>query len=520
MPPPPQAALILLRLHRNAATTAGSSPGHRFSNEGVIGIATLQMILYLLVLRATATAEESANSILHRQQDDHGNYEFGFNIDGLSWDQFQRESGDALGRKTGAYGFRDADGRLRLVEYVADELGFRVKVQTNEPGTRGSTMPSAVVDASPDASAQSESAAIVSPPPARLLRRLSPAPPIVPRTLAAKAPGDPNGEVAAAHKDQERVTSSLRLAPSKSLAEKFDAPLVPTGAVKMEAYTALRQYRPNIYQLGRPVYLGNAAPYYRPPYSMNPSAYTSPYASQPRDNGVRGAALVPKEVNGRVVAQVALIRADGTLSTDDPHRGSTGYPPQILNHRAPLPGSRLFSEQQNAPNIGNIFPINTVHPASLGFPAEPSLLYGLSYNPDGRQSLPPPVPQRLPAGLTVNYFLANSLPLTGRPEPVTAPLQQTLPPPPPPRAVHDTSQRADPEQFVPQQPPLLPSPPPGYYGRRLYPQAQPRQSAGSHDLHRDLQVDPHLLRQYAYAGQEGYARRLPQAYTPQQVPAA
>ena len=34
----------------------------------------------------------------------------------------------------GSYGLRDADGRLRIVNYVADELGFRANIQTNEPG--------------------------------------------------------------------------------------------------------------------------------------------------------------------------------------------------------------------------------------------------------------------------------------------------------------------------------------------------------------------------------------------------
>ena len=29
---------------------------------------------------------------------------------------------------------RDADGRIRTVNYVADGLGFRANIQTNEPG--------------------------------------------------------------------------------------------------------------------------------------------------------------------------------------------------------------------------------------------------------------------------------------------------------------------------------------------------------------------------------------------------
>ena len=36
--------------------------------------------------------------------------------------------------QVGSYGLRDADGRIRTVNYVADALGFRASVSTNEPG--------------------------------------------------------------------------------------------------------------------------------------------------------------------------------------------------------------------------------------------------------------------------------------------------------------------------------------------------------------------------------------------------
>ncbi|XP_037521220.2 cuticle protein 16.8-like, partial [Rhipicephalus sanguineus] len=52
---------------------------------------------------------------------------------------FQRESGDAEGRKQGSYGLKDTDGRVRIVSYIADEGGFRVSVSTNEPGTQPSS---------------------------------------------------------------------------------------------------------------------------------------------------------------------------------------------------------------------------------------------------------------------------------------------------------------------------------------------------------------------------------------------
>ncbi|KAH6929056.1 hypothetical protein HPB50_022531 [Hyalomma asiaticum] len=68
-----------------------------------------------------------------------GNYNFGYDEDHTSGGSFRRETGNALGAKEGSYGLRDADGRVRVVNYVADELGFRASISTNEPGTAPST---------------------------------------------------------------------------------------------------------------------------------------------------------------------------------------------------------------------------------------------------------------------------------------------------------------------------------------------------------------------------------------------
>ncbi|GFT71832.1 adult-specific rigid cuticular protein 15.7 [Nephila pilipes] len=71
-----------------------------------------------------------------RQQDAAGNYAFNYGIaDGLGATNSRTEIGDALGNKKGAYTITDIDGRARRVEYVADSLGFRASVNTNEPGT-------------------------------------------------------------------------------------------------------------------------------------------------------------------------------------------------------------------------------------------------------------------------------------------------------------------------------------------------------------------------------------------------
>jgi len=68
-----------------------------------------------------------------RNQDNLGNYAFGYNEDHATGGTFRRESG-APGVQVGSYGLRDIDGRVRVVNYVADAAGFRANIQTNEPG--------------------------------------------------------------------------------------------------------------------------------------------------------------------------------------------------------------------------------------------------------------------------------------------------------------------------------------------------------------------------------------------------
>ncbi|XP_054163236.1 adult-specific rigid cuticular protein 15.5-like [Oppia nitens] len=76
---------------------------------------------------------ESGASSQFRSQDNVGNYAFGYNEDHATGGTFRREQG-APGVQVGSYGLRDADGRVRVVNYVADAAGFRANVQSNEPG--------------------------------------------------------------------------------------------------------------------------------------------------------------------------------------------------------------------------------------------------------------------------------------------------------------------------------------------------------------------------------------------------
>jgi len=86
------------------------------------------------LIAAPAALVSTGASSQFRSQDNLGNYAFGYNEDHATGGTFRRETGDAHGVKVGSYGLRDADGRLRIVNYVADALGFRANIQTNEPG--------------------------------------------------------------------------------------------------------------------------------------------------------------------------------------------------------------------------------------------------------------------------------------------------------------------------------------------------------------------------------------------------
>ncbi|KAL1421414.1 hypothetical protein MTO96_004107 [Rhipicephalus appendiculatus] len=49
--------------------------------------------------------------------------------------QYRNEVSDSANQKRGNYGYKDAGGVFRQVDYVADAAGFRANVYTNEPGT-------------------------------------------------------------------------------------------------------------------------------------------------------------------------------------------------------------------------------------------------------------------------------------------------------------------------------------------------------------------------------------------------
>ncbi|XP_029831568.2 cuticle protein 16.8-like [Ixodes scapularis] len=62
-------------------------------------------------------------------------YKFGYHVLDGHGHQHREEKSDGVGNVRGSYGYTDAYGHYRQVEYVADQYGFRAKVLTNEPGT-------------------------------------------------------------------------------------------------------------------------------------------------------------------------------------------------------------------------------------------------------------------------------------------------------------------------------------------------------------------------------------------------
>lgn len=92
-------------------------------------------------------------------------YSFNYNADtedgGNSGHQ---ESGDGSGRVQGSYTVTNLEGHTRVVEYVADENGFRATVRTNEPGTANQNPADVVVESSaPEAAAAPSYAPAIAP---------------------------------------------------------------------------------------------------------------------------------------------------------------------------------------------------------------------------------------------------------------------------------------------------------------------------------------------------------------------
>uniref|UniRef100_A0A0K8RH49 Putative cuticle protein n=1 Tax=Ixodes ricinus TaxID=34613 RepID=A0A0K8RH49_IXORI len=81
-------------------------------------------------------------------------YSFGYNSADEFGTRIQRqETSDVNNVRTGSYGYADANGIFRHVQYIADAAGFRASVDTNEPGTAGGQTAGVLYNAAPVPSA-------------------------------------------------------------------------------------------------------------------------------------------------------------------------------------------------------------------------------------------------------------------------------------------------------------------------------------------------------------------------------
>lgn len=79
-----------------------------------------------------------------RSDDSNGNYNFGYQEQSASGSTSRREE-QTNGVRRGSYSLNDADGRARIVDYVADLNGFRASIRTNEPGVDQNQEPADVL---------------------------------------------------------------------------------------------------------------------------------------------------------------------------------------------------------------------------------------------------------------------------------------------------------------------------------------------------------------------------------------
>lgn len=111
-------------------------------------VATLALVAACAVLAQSAPTAQQADPLAKPNP-----YTFSYSADSLGGRSSHQEQGDGTGRVQGFYTILGADGRERRVEYIADELGYRATIQTNEVGTKADSAANAefIVSAPTDA---------------------------------------------------------------------------------------------------------------------------------------------------------------------------------------------------------------------------------------------------------------------------------------------------------------------------------------------------------------------------------
>lgn len=98
------------------------------------GIAAANVLPLGIPAAVHAPVISTGASTQTRSQDGLGNYAFAYKESHGTGGTSRSESGNAHGQVVGSYSLGVVDGRQRTVNYVADALGFRAAITSNEPG--------------------------------------------------------------------------------------------------------------------------------------------------------------------------------------------------------------------------------------------------------------------------------------------------------------------------------------------------------------------------------------------------
>ncbi|XP_055934883.1 cuticle protein 14-like [Argiope bruennichi] len=96
----------------------------------------------VLIILALAVAANGAAIVYHpgwfpaatayQAKDALGNYAFAHHAAYPGGPSFHSEVGDITGKKVGSYTLKDVDGKVKVVDYVADHEGFKANIKTSE----------------------------------------------------------------------------------------------------------------------------------------------------------------------------------------------------------------------------------------------------------------------------------------------------------------------------------------------------------------------------------------------------
>ncbi|OQR69588.1 cuticle protein 14-like [Tropilaelaps mercedesae] len=115
---------------RTPATVRSQVHFYGINMKTFIAVVAVVGVAYAGIIGAS-----TGTSVSSRAEDGLGNYKFAYSEQHPTGGSWRSEAGNTLG-VSGSYGLTDVDGRVRVVNYVADGLGFRAAIKTNEPGTK------------------------------------------------------------------------------------------------------------------------------------------------------------------------------------------------------------------------------------------------------------------------------------------------------------------------------------------------------------------------------------------------